>query len=88
MPCKKLSVVTDNNWHGFPRDGGGVWAQYGCPTGAKPMTTFAARSPAGRPRQVNPEETGVGEDTEDLPLSPDEDMSVIPDEERVLDVPS
>lgn len=52
------------------------------------MTSFAARTPAGRPREVNTEETGVGEDTEDLPLSPDEDMSVIPDEERVLDVPS
>jgi len=52
------------------------------------MTSFSARTPAGRPREVNTEETGLGEDTEDLPLSPDEDMSVIPDEERVLDVPS
>ena len=46
-------------------------------------------SSTGRPREVNPEEAGLlGEDTEDLPLSPEEDMSVIPDEERVLDVPS
>ena len=52
------------------------------------MSSFAARSTAGRPREVNTEETSVAEDTEDLPLSPDEDMSVIPDEERVLDVPS
>lgn len=52
------------------------------------MNSFAARTPAGRPREVNPEEAGLGEDTEDLPLSPEEDMSVIPDEERVLDVPS
>ncbi len=51
------------------------------------MTAFAARKP-GHPREANPEDTGLGEDTEDLPLSPDEDMSVIPDEERVLDVPS
>ncbi|MDO8387862.1 MAG: hypothetical protein Q7T13_15890 [Polaromonas sp.] len=52
------------------------------------MTSFSARTLGGRPREVNTEETGLGEDTEDLPLSPDEDMSVIPDEERVLDVPS
>lgn len=52
------------------------------------MTLFSASNPDGRPRQVNPEEVAAQEDTEDLPLSPDEDMSVIPDEERVLDVPS
>lgn len=52
------------------------------------MTSLSARNTAGRPREVNPEEAGAAEDTEDLPLSPDEDMSVIPDEERVLDVPS
>ena len=52
------------------------------------MTSLFAGNNDGRPREANPEETGVGEDTEDLPLSPDEDMSVIPDEERVLDVPS
>ncbi|MES2686895.1 MAG: hypothetical protein V4706_08725 [Pseudomonadota bacterium] len=51
------------------------------------MTHFSA-SHTGRPRQVNPDETGLAEDTEDLPLSPAEDMPVIPDEERVLDVPS
>lgn len=52
------------------------------------MSHFSAPQHDGRPREVNPDETGSADDTEDLPLSPDEDMSVIPDEERVLDVPS
>lgn len=52
------------------------------------MTHFSASTHNGRPRESSPDETGLAEDTEDLPLSPDEDMSVIPDEERVLDVPS
>lgn len=51
------------------------------------MSLFSDHSP-GRPREANPEEAGALDETEDLPLSPDEDMSVIPDEERVLDVPS
>ncbi|WP_372827933.1 hypothetical protein [Polaromonas sp.] len=50
------------------------------------MTFISSHS--GRPRETNPEEAAAAEDTEDLPLSPEEDMSVIPDEERVLDVPS
>ncbi len=53
------------------------------------MSHFSATTHGPRrQRDVNPEEAAAGEDTEDLPLSPDEDMSVIPDEERVLDVPS
>ena len=45
-------------------------------------------SNSGRLRRENPEETAGLEETEDLPLTPEEDNSVIPDEERVLDVPS
>ena len=52
------------------------------------MTFFSASKHDGRPREVNSDEPGLAEDAEGLPLSPDEDMSVIPDEERVLDVPS
>jgi hypothetical protein len=81
-------VGTDSNWHGFPRTAGREGAQDGLSNRSNTMTSFSARTPAGRPREGNIEETGLGEDTEDLPLSPDEDMSVIPDEERVLDVPS
>jgi hypothetical protein len=50
------------------------------------MTFISSHS--GRPRESNPEKAAAAEDAEDLPLSPEEDMSVIPDEERVLDVPS
>jgi hypothetical protein len=50
------------------------------------MTHFLADG--GRRRQDSPEETAGLEDGEDLPLSPEEDSPVIPDEERVLEVPS
>lgn len=36
----------------------------------------------------SPEETSGEDETDDLPLSPEEDMPVIPDDERVIDVPS
>ena len=51
------------------------------------MTLFSARN-AGRRNLDNPEEPIALEDTEDLPLSPEADTSVIPDEERVFDMPS
>ncbi|MDI1238929.1 MAG: hypothetical protein PSV26_15720 [Polaromonas sp.] len=44
---------------------------------------------SGRRTQDSPEEaSGQDDDTDDLPLTPDEDMPVIPDDERVIDVPS
>lgn len=86
--CKFLSAGTDRNWHDFPRGDLPAVAQDWALNRSMTMTHFSASKHAGRPREVNPEETGLAEDTEDLPLSPDEDMSVIPDEERVLDVPS
>lgn len=51
------------------------------------MSRFPANN-AGRRGLDSTEEPIALEDTEDLPLSPEEDMSVIPDEERVFDVPS
>ncbi len=42
----------------------------------------------GRPRQDNSEEVAGLDDSDELPIDPDEDMSVIPDEERVINVPS
>lgn len=50
------------------------------------MNHFSATG--GGRRREELEETAGLEETEDLPLSPEEDMSVIPDEERLLDVPS
>jgi hypothetical protein len=51
------------------------------------MSRFSV-SNSGRRRQDGPEETPDPERSEDLPISPEEDMSVIPDEDRVIDVPS
>lgn len=52
------------------------------------MTTIFVASNSGRRSKDSPEEVAGPEETEDLPISPEEDMSVIPDEERVIDVPS
>lgn len=41
-----------------------------------------------RRHQDSPEESSGEDETDDLPLSPEEDMPVIPDDERVIDVPS
>ena len=51
------------------------------------MTRFSANN-AGRRGLDSSEEPLALEDTEDLPLSPEEDSSVIPDDERVFDMPS
>ena len=51
------------------------------------MTRVSANN-AGRRGLDSSEEPLALEDTEDLPLSPEEDSSVIPDEERVFDMPS
>ena len=51
------------------------------------MTRFSTNN-AGRRGLDSSEEPLALEDTEDLPLSPEEDSSVIPDEERVFDMPS
>ena len=51
------------------------------------MTRFSAHN-ASRRGPDSTEEPLALEDTEDLPLSPEEDSSVIPDEERVFDMPS
>ncbi|MDW5443452.1 hypothetical protein [Polaromonas sp. SM01] len=48
---------------------------------------FASHS-GGRRRQDNPDDIPGPEETEDLPLAPEDDFSVIPDEERVIDMPS
>ncbi len=50
------------------------------------MTHFPDNN--SRPRKDVPEETAEPEDADDLPIEPEEDMSVIPDEERVINVPS
>ncbi len=50
------------------------------------MTHFPDNN--SRPRKNVPEETAEPEDADDLPIEPEEDMSVIPDEERVINVPS
>ncbi len=50
--------------------------------------THLLASNLGRPLPVSPDETAGLENSDDLPLWPEEDMSVIPDEERVIDVPS
>lgn len=50
--------------------------------------THIFTSNSGRHGQDSPDETAGLDETADLPLSPEEDMSVIPDEERVIDVPS
>lgn len=50
--------------------------------------TSSIASDSGRRSQDNPEETSGQDETDDLPLSPEEDMPVIPDDERVIDVPS
>lgn len=51
------------------------------------MTSWIA-SDSGRRSQDNPEEATGEDDTDDLPLTPEEDMPVIPDDERVIDMPS
>lgn len=51
------------------------------------MTSFSA-SNNGKRRLDDAEEPAGLDDTGELPLSPEEDMPVIPDDERVLDVPS
>jgi hypothetical protein len=45
-------------------------------------------SDSGRRQTDTPEEALGLDETDDLPLSPEEDMPVIPDDERVIDVPS
>lgn len=45
-------------------------------------------SNSGRRLRDSPEEAIGQDDTDDLPLTPEEDMPVIPDDERVIDVPS
>ena len=52
-----------------------------------PMTFFSASNQGRRSPDSLEEPVGL-DDTEDLPLSLDEDMPLIPDEERVIDVPS
>lgn len=53
------------------------------------MTAWiSSGSDSGRRRPDSPEETSGQDETDDLPLSPEEDMPVIPDDERVIDVPS
>lgn len=42
----------------------------------------------GKRRLDDAEEPAGLDDTDELPLSPEEDTSVIPDDERVIDVPS
>ena len=51
------------------------------------MTFFSASNQGRRSPDSLEEPVGL-DDTEDLPLSLDEDMPLIPDEERVIDVPS
>jgi len=50
------------------------------------MTQLSA-SNSGK-RRLEEEEPAALDDAAELPLSPEEDMSVIPDDERVIDVPS
>ncbi|MDO9115197.1 MAG: hypothetical protein Q7U63_15575 [Polaromonas sp.] len=45
-------------------------------------------SDSGRRHRDSPEEATGQDETDDLPLTPEEDMPVIPDDERVIDVPS
>ncbi|HQT06931.1 MAG TPA: hypothetical protein PK060_06960 [Polaromonas sp.] len=52
------------------------------------MMPSSIASDSGRRHQDSPEETTGQDDTDDLPLTPEEDMPVIPDDERVIDVPS
>ncbi|MDP1742636.1 MAG: hypothetical protein Q8M51_06710 [Polaromonas sp.] len=51
------------------------------------MPRFSANN-TGRRGPDSTEEPISPEDTDDLPLSPEEDSPVIPDEERVFDMPS
>ena len=51
------------------------------------MTSFPASNQGRRSPDSLEDPVGL-DDTEDLPLSLDEDMPLIPDEERVIDVPS
>ena len=50
------------------------------------MTSFSA-SNHGRRRQDDADEP-AGLDDNELPLSPEEDLPVIPDDERVVELPS
>jgi hypothetical protein len=42
----------------------------------------------GQPRHRPPEEAAEEDEAQELPVSPDEGTPLIPDDERVLDVPS
>lgn len=55
---------------------------------AEHIMTAWISSDSGRRHPDSPEETSGQDETDDLPLSPEEDMPVIPDDERVIDVPS
>jgi hypothetical protein len=42
----------------------------------------------GQPRHRPPDETAEEEEAQELPVSPDEGVPLIPDDERVVDMPS
>jgi hypothetical protein len=61
-----------------------------------PMTETGSARPAlatgaadnGQPRHPPPDEAAEDDESQELPVSPDEGVPLIPDDERVVDVPS
>jgi hypothetical protein len=59
-----------------------------------PITGFArpalrtGASHIGQPRHRPPDEAAEDDEAQELPVSPDEGAPLIPDDERVVDIPS
>lgn len=51
-------------------------------------TADTSKTDNGQPREGPPDETEEEEDGLELPVSPDEGTSLIPDDERVINMPS
>jgi hypothetical protein len=50
------------------------------------LRTGAAHN--GQPRHRPPDEAAEDDETQELPVNPDEGTPLIPDDERVVDIPS
>jgi hypothetical protein len=60
-------------------------------TGSSRSASYAPRNSGamdGQPRHRPPEEAAEEDEAQELPVSPDEGTPLIPDDERVVDIPS
>jgi hypothetical protein len=63
-------------------------SMYGSTRSANLALQIGALVLSGPPRHRPPEEAAEEEEAQELPVSPDEGVPLIPDDERVIDMPS